>query len=165
MKLYLQAGDTLLYRPAGVFGWLISVKTWHRISHVEVYDGNYHSLASRDGLGVGRYPIRLSELAYVLRPTAKLDLAAGRRWFDAMKGTKYGWWDLANFVGIPVNTPGIVCSPFAAGFYRAAGWRVFPVDPINRIAPFQFLDLVGEGYEEIYNPSDLDTLATLVPNV
>lgn len=160
-KLYLKPGDTLLYRPAGMFGMLICVKTWHRISHVEVYDGNLQSLASRDGLGVSRYPLRLTELAYVLRPTVPLDLVAGRAWFDTMKGTRYGWLDLANFVGLPVNAPGIVCSPFAAGFYRAAGWDVFPTDSINRIAPFQFLDLLGLELAVAYGPKTLQEYVCL----
>lgn len=160
-KLYLKPGDTLLYRPAGKFGLLIAVKTWHRISHVEVYDGNLKSLASRDGLGVDRYPLRLSELAYVLRPQVKLDLEAGRKYFDSLKGTPYGWLDLANFVGLPVDRGGIVCSPFATGFYRAAGWNIFPTDPVNKVAPFQFLDLLGPEYAVAYGPDVLSkTLAT-----
>lgn len=159
-KLYLKPGDTLLYRPSGKFGWIIAVKTWHAISHVEVYDGSLQSLASRDGLGVDRYPLRLNDLAYVLRPRVPLNLSKGRAYFDSLKGTPYGWWDLADFVNLPVDGKGIVCSPFVAGFYRAAGWNVFPTDPVNKIAPFQFLDLIGEGLELAYSP---ETLASIVP--
>jgi hypothetical protein len=160
MKLYLSPGDTLLYRPQGLFGFFIAAKTWHKIAHVEVYDGQKQSLASRDGIGVGRYPVRLSQLAYVLRPRRRLDLAAGRAWFDTMNGKPYGWLDLVSFVGLPAIAPGIVCSPFAAGFYRASGWNVFPVDPIEKVAPFQFLDLVGQDYQVVYSP---ESLAGLVP--
>jgi len=140
----------MLYRPSSVFGTLISVKTWHRISHVEVYDGDKNSLASRDGQGVARYPVRLDHLAYVLRATQRLDLTKGRAYFESLKGTPYGWWDLLNFVGAPVNAKGIVCSPFAAGYLRAAGWNVFPEDPIEKVAPFQFLDLVGKACVVVY---------------
>lgn len=153
-KLYLREGDIMLYRPKKFFGWLIATKTWHKISHVEVYDGNFQSLASRDGQGVGRYPLRLSELAYVLRPSVPLDLAKGRAYFESMKGTPYGWCDLVDFLGFSLDTTGIVCSPFAAGFLRAAGWHVFPTDPINKVAPFQFLDLVGAGCEIAYDMVD-----------
>jgi hypothetical protein len=109
---------------------------------------------------VNRYPIRLSELAYVLRPQVHLDLTAGRAYFDKLKGTPYGWLDLFNFVDLPVAAKGIVCSPFVAGFYRAAGWNIFPADPICKIAPFQFLDLLGPDYVVAYGP---DSLASRVP--
>jgi len=75
----LRRGDCLLYRPKGFFGWVIATKTWHPVAHVEVYAGNDHSWASRDGLGVNLYPIRMTELAYVLRPTAPVDLARALR--------------------------------------------------------------------------------------
>lgn len=152
VKYRLKAGDILLYRPKGLFGQIIGIKTWHEIAHVEIYDGLHQSLASRDGLGVDRYSVRLSELAYVLRPKHPLDIGAGRRYFYKMKGTSYGWLDLLNFVGLPINAPGIVCSPFAAGFLRACGWPVFPADPIERVAPFQFLDLIGDECQIAYGP-------------
>lgn len=154
-KLQLRQGDVLLYRPVGIFGRLIQVKTWHSISHVEVYDGNLQSVASRDGEGVDRYPLRVSELAYVLRPNVLMDFNAGHRYFDTMKGTPYGWFDLLAFVGVTHNFRGIVCSPFATGYLRACGWNVFPLDPIDKIAPFQFLDLVGPECSIAYEPKDL----------
>ena len=159
-KLRLRAGDILLYRPASIYGRLIAIKTWHAISHVEVYDGQCRSLASRDGKGVDRYPVRLSELAWVLRPLNPLDLSNGRAFFDTMRGTPYGWLDLLAFLGLSIDTAGIVCSPFAAGFFRACGWHVFPTDHINKVAPFQFLDLVdGDDCEVAYSPADLKNLA------
>ena len=160
MTFQLKAGDIMLFRPTPFhwksfytwpFGQMIKIKTWHPISHVEVYDGQQQSVASRDGQGVGRYPVRLSELAYVLRPQVPLDLSKGHAWFDTMNGTPYGWLDLLDFVGAPVDRKGIVCSPFAAGYLRACGWSVFPTDPINKIAPFQFLDLVGPDCTVAYN--------------
>lgn len=150
-KLQLRAGDILLYRPTPFawshipgwfFGKAIAVKTWHSISHVEIYDGSLQSWAARDGVGFGKYPVRLSQLTYVLRPTVPLNLTAGRAWATSMIGTPYGWMDLLDFVGAPVDKKGIVCSPAAAGYLRACGWQVFPTDPINKVAPFQFLDLV-----------------------
>lgn len=152
-KLYLlRPGDIMLYRPKGIFGQLIAVKTWHRISHVEIYNGGKQSVASRDGVGVGEYPVRLEELAYVLRPRLVLDLPAARKWFESVKGQPYGWLDLLDFVGLPANGPGMVCSPFATDFLRHAGWPVFPTDPVEKIAPFQFLDLIGEECVVAYGP-------------
>jgi hypothetical protein len=157
----LQPGDIMLYHPPvyqwkkfwniNIFSKAIAIKTWHNISHVEIYDGNNMSWASRDGKGFDHYPVRTTELAYVLRPLRKLNLAVGRSWATSMIGTPYGWLDLLNFVGAPVDKKGIVCSPAAAGYLRACGWNVFPMDPINKIAPFQFLDLVEDGVcEKIY---------------
>lgn len=154
-KLCLRAGDILLYRPAGIFGRLIQVKTWHSISHVEIYVGGFESVASRDGKGVDRYPLRLSELAYVLRPNVRLTLSDGLTYFAAWKGAPYGWLDLLAFFGITANFKGIVCSPFAAGFLRACGWNVFPADRVEDVAPFQFLDLVGPQCAIAYGPKDL----------
>lgn len=141
--LYLKPGDILLYRPAGIFGRLIQVKTWHSISHVEIYDGGKQSLASRDGIGVGRYETRLKQLAFVLRPRVRLDLQHSRSYFSMVEGRPYGWLDLLNFIGLPIKTRGMFCSEFAVEYLRAAGWDIFPEDDADRVSPFQFLDLLG----------------------
>ena len=150
----LVEGDILLYHPSGVFGHLIAVKTWHRVSHVEIYVGAAQSVASRDGVGVGQYPLRLAQLAFALRPRVPLNWTAGLAYFESMKGQPYGWWDLFEFVGAPVNRKGIVCSPFAAGLLRACGWPVFPTDPIEKVAPFQFLDLIEPGVCDLVYDAD-----------
>ena len=158
----LKAGDCLLYKPKGFFGRLIALKTWHPVGHVEVYDGaeidfptGRASWASRDGKGVGRYDYRENGLLYVLRPTIGFDLAASRRWARRMNGTPYGWADLANFVGLNVDKCGIICSSFVAGYYRAGGWKQFPEDEINDIAPFQFLAYIDHGFDKVYDAKDL----------
>lgn len=151
-KLYLRPGDIMLYRPKGVFGRLIQVKTWHRISHVEIYAGGLQSYASRDGVGVDIYPVRVTELAYVLRPTAALDLEKMRAFAVSMKGTPYGWLDLLDFAGFNVDRKGIVCSAYATELLRAGGWHVFPTDKSNLVSPFQFLDLAGNGCDVAYGP-------------
>lgn len=136
----LQPGDVLLYKPKGFFGWVIRLKTWHPIAHVEVYMGDGTSAASRDGQGVGRYPWRNTELAYVLRPGVPFDVGKANAYIDSMVGTRYGWWDLLNFTGWKVDTKGIVCSPFATELLRAAGVPVFNDEASNLIAPFEFLE-------------------------
>jgi hypothetical protein len=154
----LQAGDVLLYRPSSMFGKIISIKTWHRISHVEVcvgrdplvygplgrwpigdhaYEG-CASVASRDGLGVNLYPVRMSGLAYVLRPNVPFNISAAMRWFNIVKGTPYGWVDLAAFVGLPWNSDGMFCSEFATQFLRCGAIRIFGDEPPRDVAPFEF---------------------------
>jgi hypothetical protein len=64
-------------------------------------------------------------------------------------GTPYGWLDLLNFIGLNVDTEGIVCSAFATEFYRACGWNLFPTDQSNDVAPFEFLNLIGNGFDVI----------------
>lgn len=144
MVYKLCPGDIMLFKPTSLFGQLIRIKTWHNVSHVEIYRGAGQSDASRDGIGVGTYPVRTSGLVWVLRPKVPLDIVKGLTYTEELMGTPYGWVDLLNFAGIPLNRRGIVCSPFAAGWLRAAGWDVFPEDPIECVAPFQFLDLVGD---------------------
>ncbi len=136
----LRPGDVLLYRGSGVYGWLIRLKTWHPIGHVEVYVGDRQSAASRDGKGVNIYPLRMDGLAYVLRPIEPFDLAAALRWYEReAKGLPYGWLDLLQFVGQNVNRKGVVCSPFATQLLRAGGIPIFNDEPAEKIAPFQFL--------------------------
>jgi len=136
----VRPGDVLLYRPTGLYGWFIRVKTWHPIGHVEIAMGNGLSTASRDKQGVNYYPTRTSDLAYVLRPAVAFDLEAAQRYVSTMIGMPYGWWDLANFVGIPVDSKGIVCSPYATLVLRAGTVPIFAREAANLIAPFQFLD-------------------------
>src|SRR5690242_9240288 len=104
IEAQLLPGDVLLYKPTSIYGLIIWAKTWHRISHVEVYDGDGYSWASRDGIGFNRYPLRIGQLAKVLRPTKEVlkqwDLDASRRWATEMIGTPYGWLDLTAFVGV-----------------------------------------------------------------
>lgn len=135
----LLPGDVLLYTGRGLYGRLIQIHTWHRIGHVEVAIGHGQSVASRDGIGVNQYDLRMKDLARVLRPKVPFDLPAAMRWFEqGAKGQPYGWGDLLQFVGIPVQAPGIVCSPFATLFLRAGGVPIFNTEQAELIAPFEF---------------------------
>lgn len=137
---FLVPGDVLLYRPKGIFGRLISIKTWHNVGHCECYIGDGVSVASRDGKGVGKYELRTSELFRVCRPKDlyPFDLAAAMKWFDALPRMRYGWLDLLAFVGMQRDHDGIVCSPFCTEFLRAGGVDPFDGEPARYIAPFQF---------------------------
>jgi hypothetical protein len=136
----LQGGDVLLYRPKGVYGWLIRIHTGHPIAHVEIAMGPGQSAASRDGVGVGYYPTRTDGLMAVMRPRGLFDLTAARGYVNSMVGTPYGWADLLNFVSLSIDTKGIVCSPFVTNVLRAGGVPVFNAEPANNVAPFQFMD-------------------------
>lgn len=140
----LKPGDCLLYKPRGFFGSVIKFKNWHAVAHVEIYVGKGKSVASRDGLGVARYPWRDTELAYVLRPDYPLDWAAFWRWFTTVDGQKYDWLGLLRFAwfkSIPAGKNNkMFCSEFAARAYRMLAARVFADgEDADAIAPFQFL--------------------------
>lgn len=139
----LRPGDCLLYRPHGIIGWVIAIKTWHLVAHVEVYEGDGFSLASRDGIGCNRYRLRTAELCRVLRPTGRIDMASGVAWFEKVaRGQKYDFAALARFLwpgGTDTDRDRQICSSFAARFYRAAGYPLFAAtEDADRIAPFQF---------------------------
>ncbi len=140
----LRRGDCLLYRPTGIFGTIIKLKSWHDVAHVEIYTGEGKSVASRDGLGVGLYPWRDTDIAYVLRPTYPLDWMGFWRWFKTVNGQKYDWLGLLRFswfksIGTNNNNR-MFCSEFAVRAYRAMNAHVFnDYEDADAVAPAQFL--------------------------
>ena len=147
----LHPGDVLLYRrtplsksPAGwLFGLAINVKTWSDFSHVEIYDGDGESLASRDGAGVGCYPLRLEELACVRRPIGDwYDHGRVRRWFDATaEGQGYDWKGLLCFTLAAKQgaRDRMFCSEFACRAARIGMLKPFnPSLDADKVAPAQF---------------------------
>lgn len=146
----LLPGDHLLYgpKPGSFFGAVIAVKTWHGIAHCELYTGKGRSVASRDGIGVGAYPLRLEQLAYVLRPVDPPDWFAFWKWFYTVNGQGYDWFGLLRFVwtkGISTgNNQKQFCSEFLCRAGRALGLRVFAVtEDADAIAPATFLTSAG----------------------
>jgi hypothetical protein len=141
----LQPGDCLLYRPKGVFGWIIAIKTWHAIAHCEGYVGYGRSVASRDGIGVGEYPLREAELLYVLRPTVPFDVDAAMAAFRARwQGQGYDYLGLLRFAWrAPVRDRRFdnrqFCSEFLTRWCRAGGFDPFNGEDADAIVPFQFL--------------------------
>lgn len=148
----VRAGDQLLYRPqrfdlkhpGWIFGALIRFKTWHNVSHCELYIGKGKSAASRDGVGVGLYPLRTSELAYILRPTQSLDWAAFWKWFYTVNGQAYDWVGLVRFAwfkSIPTtHNDKMFCSEFLTRADRALGVNAFnPDEDADAVAPASFL--------------------------
>jgi hypothetical protein len=138
----LQPGDLLLYAGRGLFSWVIRTKTWSDVSHLEVYDGGGFSLASRDGEGVERFPLRLNDLYAVLRPNAPFDFPAGRTWFATVRGQGYDWIGLLSFYFARFRgkeNGKQFCSEFATRFFRAAGLDLFPRRDADAVAPGEFL--------------------------
>lgn len=108
----LQPGDVLFYKPAGLFGRLITLKTWADYSHVELYvGGKFHPTpiwASRDpkrwfpwpsGGGVNFYPFR-ADVVLVRRPTHPVNFDALMDFATATVGQKYDWLGLLKFFRI-----------------------------------------------------------------
>lgn len=137
-----RVGDVLLYSGKGLFSRLIQIKTWSRITHCEVYDGNGYSVASRDGIGVGRYPVRVDGLRIVLRPKVHLEVKKARAWFKTVDGQPYDWFGLIAFTSARKqghDNWAMFCSEFCTRYLRAGG-----IDPFNEydadgIAPGEFL--------------------------
>ena len=104
-----------------------------------MYLGEGRSYASRNGQGVNFYDLRTKDLQYVCRPKLPGDLRAAMAWAKTQVGMPYGWLDLLAFIDVNIDGQGIVCSPAATLFERAAGLDPFNGEPCNKIAPFQFL--------------------------
>lgn len=92
------------------------------------------SLASRNGIGVNRYPFRPEQLAAVLRPKKPIDMEAVTKWFeqpfnsitgDGVRGRPYGWFDLLRFYNIKIATSGWICSQTVAYLCIKGGLDVF----------------------------------------
>lgn len=138
----LRPGDVLLYTGGSFFSRLIQFKTWSRYSHVEVYDGEGLSVASRDGQGVGRYPLRMDGLRVILRPLGKFDVEAARAWFPTVDGQPYDWFGLLAFTSAKrqgKNNWKMFCSEFACRYLRAGGVDPFSKYDADGIAPGEFI--------------------------
>ena len=101
----LKPGDVLLYRSRSLVGWAIRFRTWSDVEHVEVYLGEGRSVASRNGIGVGKYPLRIDGLVRVFRPVENPDVIAGLLWFADVDGLPYAWTDLLRFYGWALEFP------------------------------------------------------------
>ena len=137
-------GDCLVYRPKGLVGWAIATKTWHRWSHVECVEvPGETSVASRDGQGVNRYPLRISELGMVVRPSIAFDFKKAMAYFESVRGQPYDFWGLMSFYRTKAaKTNGRqFCSEFATNFYRAAGCNPFKGEGAETIPPYYFATL------------------------
>ncbi len=135
----LQPGDILLYYEPGFVDWCISFRTWSDVAHVEIYLGDGLSTASRNGIGVDIYPLRLDGLQYVRRPVVPFDLAAARVFAAKMRGTPYGYADLGRFYLLKIPTKGLICSQYGDLLLRAGSVIAFAEDyPAGAVSPRDF---------------------------
>lgn len=132
----LKPGDVLLYGGGDLVSRLIQYRTWSDVCHIEIYVGDGRSVASRNGIGVGKYPLRVLGLRYVFRPQLPLDIERGLRWFWTVNGTPYGWGDLGRFYLLDIPTKGKICSQFGDEFMQACGLPLFNLDyPDGAVCP------------------------------
>jgi hypothetical protein len=148
---FIQPGDCLLYKPKGFFGMFIALKTWHNIAHCETYigkdrDGLHQSVASRDGIGVGLFPIREPQLAWVLRPKEPILMAVAMDKFRRVyQGQGYDFLGLIRFAWRePVSATRFnnkqFCSEFLTRFYRDGGMKdLFNGEDADAVPPYLFL--------------------------
>lgn len=131
----LQAGDILLY-GGGFVGRLIQFRTWSDVSHVEIYAGKLRVLASRSE-GPREYLFRADGIRRVIRPVASFDFEKGRQWFDTTASKlPYGYFDLARFYLIDIQTKGLICSEFADKFFNHCDLDLFnPRYPEGAVCP------------------------------
>jgi hypothetical protein len=152
----LHPGDAILYFSHDFGSWLIAIKTWTKVAHVEIYRGNRISYSSRLESGVNAYPLRLDGVAAVMRPKQPLDLLAADAWFEAnARGHPYDWLGLLCFT--LARREGekheYFCSELATHYYRAAGLEPFnPRWPAVRVPPSFFL--VSPVFEAIWTDRD-----------
>lgn len=120
----------LLYFVEDPVDFIIAEKTGKRVGHVERYFGNGQSVASRNGVGVNLYPLRLDGLVCVRRAVGTLDNDRAGDWFrNVAQGQRYDFKGLLTFTSfIKSGTPGdMFCSEFSVNFDRAAGFE--PLNP------------------------------------
>jgi hypothetical protein len=134
----LQPGDILLYGDGSLLSWLIRLRTWSDVSHVEVYIGGGRVLASR-AQGPREYALRFLGLRRVVRPHVR-DIDGGLNWFCAVASKlPYGFFDLARFYLIDINTNGLICSEFVDIFFQKCGLMLFnPNYPEGAVCPRDF---------------------------
>ncbi len=97
------------------------------------------------------YPLRVADLAYVLRPKQKVDLDIGMVWFykEAFE-QPYNWADLLRFFLLNVPGKGMICSQLATLLYEHSGWELISANwEPGAVAPGDFLILPG--FDWIYN--------------
>lgn len=139
----LQPGDCLLYAPQNFWSYAIAIKTWNKVAHCEAYIGDGYSVASRDGIGVGKYPLRTKGLMRILSPRGPFNFSDAMAWFETVNGQKYDWLGLARFIAwgeIPAGHDNKqFCSEFLTRWYRAGGMDPFNKNDADSVAPATFL--------------------------
>ena len=152
----LHPGDAILYYGHDFGSFLIALKTWTKVAHIEIYRGDQRSLASRIESGVNAYPLRLGGVAAVMRPKQPLDFQSADAWFETKaRGHGYDWLGLLCFMlaGREGEKHKFFCSELATHYYRAAGLEPFnPRWPAVRVPPSFFL--ASPGFDAVWTDHD-----------
>ena len=141
----LLPGDHLLYGPGySIVEHIVCIKTWCWVCHIEIYIGGGRSIASRNMIGVGQYPLRLAQLAYVLRPVSfsPPNVEAVMEWFKTVDGEGYDFLGLMCFF-LAVKRGSLdrmFCSEFACRADRPMAINSFARHwDADKVAPGNFL--------------------------
>lgn len=152
----LRPGDAILYFRRDFVSWIVALKTWTKVAHVEIYRGEQISLSSRTESGVNSYPLRMGGVAAVMRPKLPLDWLSADIWFESIaRGQPYDWLGLLCFelFARRGERSKMFCSEFATRFYRAAGLEPFNSRwPAVRVPPSFFL--VSPVFETVWTDKD-----------
>lgn len=137
----LQPLDVCLYFTNCFVDWVIAIKTYCMIGHVEVVWTKSNAIATAWDVvaarskGVAQYPFRRAGLKRILRHRSPINFPAAQAWFkENAEGKKYNWAALAGF-----DWPGDqqlplwekwekgrwFCSELGCDLLRAAGCRPF----------------------------------------
>lgn len=153
----LRPGDHLLYYTNCLADWIICVKTWSDVGHIEVFAGygdspHYPCSVAARAKGVDLFPFRSPGLRYVLRPKVWNEAEAWK-WFQGVaKGQKYDWLGLLCFsLAVKQGRPHhMFCSEFARNLDRAAGCPSFADDwPGDLTPPMLFKS--SDAFTRIYD--------------
>jgi hypothetical protein len=144
---WLLPGDVLLFNRDGFYNRIIRIKTWSRVSHVEVVASGGPSpmtVASRNGQGVGYYKLDSHGLYCVLRPRSDLvfNQSDAWKWFLTVNGQGYDWLGLLAFASAKFQgkeNGKMFCSELACRYLRAGGIDPFRGADADAIAPSDFL--------------------------
>lgn len=140
--------DVCLYFTNCLVDWVIAVKTYSMIGHVEITWTPGTSVAARSG-GVNQYAFRREGLMRILRPNEPSDFQKAQEWFSKnAQGKRYNWAGLCSF-----DWPGDkqltlwskfekdrwFCSELGCDILRAAGTRPFADNwPSIKVPPALF---------------------------
>lgn len=142
MPVTLLPGDVLLYGATSLSDLVVSLKTWSKAVHCELYIGDNQCIASRPGKGTDIYQIKPGYIE-VRRPSVSFNLDRIVTEFNTnLRHKKYDWVGLLSFL-LPRNTVGsknkYTCSELVAELFKRAGSPLFATDyPLIKIAPAQY---------------------------
>jgi hypothetical protein len=123
----LEPGDILLYGPSSLPDWIVSIKTWTKISHAEIFEKSGMTLASRPTAGINRYAFRDENLVCIRRPPKRLKWHNLLNYFAGIQGQDYDLLGLLVFtLAVKQGAPNKqFCSELATNLYRAGGFEPF----------------------------------------